>query len=154
MRCACHRRSESNPIYQMGPKWVKNIQKMLPLYIRYTELGLIPGPIPEFATCACVWPTCEHRQVQACPRSALARLLTVRQKHMLNSRFRARNRGPILYTLYILRYFFICFLPIWGPFGILGWIRTGDDMPNAFFFDFRRFSRFLAFRSEVVIFGK
>ena len=69
---------------------------------------------------------------------------------------RARNDGLILYTLYIGGgVFFIYFLPIWGPFGILGWIRTGDGMPTPIeILRFRRFSRFLAFRSEVVIFWK
>ena len=48
-----------------------------------------------------------------------------------------------------------CFLRLLGPFGILGWIRTGDGMHNAFiFFRFRRFSTFLVFLSEVVIFWK
>ena len=46
------------------------------------------------------------------------------------------------------------FLPIFGGFGILGWIRTGDGMHNPVkLLRFRRFSTFLAFRSEVVIFS-
>ena len=44
------------------------------------------------------------------------------------------------------------FLFILAPFGILGLIRTGDGMHNAFkVLRFHRFSTFLAFRSEVAI---
>ena len=36
-------------------------------------------------------------------------------------------------------------------FGILGWIRSGDGIHNAYFLSFRDFPILLAFRSEVVI---
>ena len=42
-----------------------------------------------------------------------------------------------------------------GPFGMLGWIRTGDGINNAhLFLRFRRFPGFVVFRFEVVIFWK
>ena len=31
-------------------------------------------------------------------------------------------------------FLFLCFLPMLGPFGILGWIRTGDGIHNAYVF--------------------
>ena len=47
------------------------------------------------------------------------------------------------------------FLIILSPFGILGWIRTGDGINNAhLFLRFRRLPGLLALRSEVVIFWK
>ena len=46
------------------------------------------------------------------------------------------------------------FLPLFDLILILGWIRTGDGIQNPIkILRFRRFSTFLAFRSEVVIFG-
>ena len=46
------------------------------------------------------------------------------------------------------------FLSILGPFGVLGWIRTGDALLNTFiFFDFRRFFDILGFFEKSVKIG-